>query len=125
MLLALGALGALYFAAVLQQLPSSLATLGQALEVDGFVVPESVHTLGTVGALTILALYAVNLIYSIQRLRARRLTFWVPLAAGAIAFILVFAFSAFAINLVPEVTQLLSDPDALSKVLAYLSQQGS
>lgn len=122
LLLVFGALGALYLAASLQQLPASLELFSTALGADGLVIPAAVHTLGTVGALTILAIYALNLVFSIQRLRARRLTFWVPLAAGVIAFVVFFAITAFAMNQAPEVMQLFTDPDALSKLLAYLSE---
>lgn len=121
-LLVVGALGALYSAASMQQLPTSMSTFATALGAEGTVVPDSVTTLGTVGALAILAIYALNLIFSIQRLRAHKITFWVPLAAGVIAMILVFTFTSFAINQVPEVAQLLADPDALSKLLSYLGE---
>ncbi len=122
LLLVVGALGALYSAASMQQLPTSMATFATALGAEGTVVPDSVTTLGNVGALIILALYALNLIFSIQRLRAHKITFWVPLATGAIALIILFAFTSFAMNQVPEVAQLLTDPDALSKLLTYLGE---
>lgn len=122
-LLVIGAFGALYLAASMQQLPSSLSMFGEALGIDGFTVPESVHTLGTIGAISVLALYALNLIYSIRRLRARKITFWVPLAAGAIAFVVVFMLASFALNQTPELMRMATDPDALSKVLEYLQQQ--
>ncbi|MFC6235979.1 DUF6264 family protein, partial [Leucobacter soli] len=124
-LLAIGALGALYSAASLQQLPNSLALLGDALAIEGFVVPAAVSTLGTVGALIVLAVYAIALIYSIQRMRHRKLAFWVPLAAAAIAFIVVFAFTAFALNQAPELIQVLSDPSATAKLIDYLSGMSS
>lgn len=123
-LLVLGAFSALYFAASLQQLPASLSMLASALEVDGFVLPESVATLGTVGALTILAVYAVNLIYSIQRMRRGKLAFWVPLVAGVIAVIVVFAFTAFALGQAPELAQVFTDPGASAKLLNYLAEMG-
>lgn len=123
LLLVFGALGALYLAGAIYQLPASIETLVRALEADGLVVPDSLSTIGTVGALVILALYALNLIFSIQRLRARKITFWVPLAAGAIALIVFLACTSFAMAQAPELAQLFSDPDALSKLLAYLGQQ--
>lgn len=124
-LLAIGALGALYLAASMQQLPTSLGMLASALGAEGFAVPASVSTLGTVGALTVLALYALSLVYSIQRMRHGRLAFWVPLAAAAIAFIVVFALSAFALNQTPELVTLLADPNASTKLLDYIAGMGA
>lgn len=124
-LLALGAFGALYFAASLQQLPNSLAMLGAAFGIEGFVVPDSVKTLGNTGAIVVLALYAVTVIFAIQRMRGRKLAFWVPLAAGAIAFVVTFAFASFGLSQAPELMSQLADPDATAKLLDYLGQQGT
>jgi len=118
-------LGALYLAASLQQMPESLAQIASLSGLDGFGVPSSVHTLGTVGAIAVLAIYAVNLIYAIQRLRHARLAFWVPLVAGAVAVIVVFAFSAFGMSQSPELMQhLMTDPDAMNTLLENLAEPG-
>lgn len=124
-LLVLGAFGALYLASSMQQLPASLSVLATALGIEGFTVPASVSTLGTVGALIVFALYALNLIYSIQRMRHGKITFWVPLTAGAIAFIIVFAFTAFAMYQAPELVRAFTDPEASAKLFDYLSQVGT
>jgi len=124
-LLALGALGALYFAAVLQQLPASLSTFSGVLGAPDIAIPSSVHTLSTVGVITVLAIYALNVVLSIHRLRARKLSFWVPLVAAAIAGVVVFAFASFAMNQVPELLQLFADPDAMGKLFEYASTQGA
>ena len=124
-LLVLGACGALYSAMSLYQMPGSFELMAAALQVDGFVLPESVRTLGMVGALLVFAVYALNLVYSLQRLRRGKLTFWVPLAAGAVAFIIVFACSAFAASQMPELTRELADPTAMSRILEYVSHTGT
>lgn len=116
-LVAIGALGALYFAASIYQLPNSLAMAGSMLGRDDVVVPASVTTLANVGAIVVLALYAVTLIYSLQRLRSGKLTFWVPLAAGAVALILTFAFTMIGMAQTPDLMGLLSDPDVASRLL--------
>ncbi|MBO1900722.1 hypothetical protein J4H92_02015 [Leucobacter weissii] len=121
LLLVFATFGALYSAFSLNQLPSTLTLLGSVLEVEGFTVPSSVGTLGTVGALAIFALYAVTLISSIQRLRARKIAFWVPLTAGVIAFVVTFSLTAVALNQAPELIQVLTDPDSTAKLLEYLS----
>jgi len=124
-LLVLGALGALYCSAALQQLPASLATFSEVLGASDVTIPSSLQTLGNTGAITVLAIYAVNLVLSIQLMRARRIAFWVPLAAGAVSFVALFAFTSFAMNQVPELVQLLADPDAISKLFAYIGEQGA
>ncbi|MBN9613474.1 MAG: hypothetical protein J0H64_08465, partial [Actinobacteria bacterium] len=124
-LLVIGAFGALYFAASMQQLPASLEMMASALHVSGFTVPASVSTLGTTGALLVLALYALNLILSIHRMRQDKLSFWVPLVAGVIAVILVFAFSAFVVAQTPELLKALSDPGAMQNLLDYLGSAGT
>lgn len=124
-LLALGALGALNTAASLQQLPRSFRLLADALEIDGLAIPAAVQTLGTVGALVVLALYAVTLIYSIQRMRRHRLTFWVPLVAGVIAFIVTVAVTSFGLTQVPELATHFAEPGASEKLLEYFGGAGS
>lgn len=121
-LLALGAFGAFYFAASLYALPDSLRLVAAALGAEGFVVPSAVSTLATVGALTVLALYALNLVYSIQRMRAKKLAFWVPLVAGVIALIVSFTFMAFALFQAPELANLFSDPEGADKLRDFLLQ---
>lgn len=117
LLLVLGALGALYFAASLYQMPSSLVMVGGMLGAEDIVVPAGVTTLGNVGAIVLLALYALTLIYSLQRLRARKLAFWVPLAAGALALIITLVFTMMGMMQTPELMSLLSDPDSTGKLL--------
>jgi hypothetical protein len=116
-LLALGAYGALSLALSLQQVPQQFRLIGTVLGAENLTVPESVGVVGTVGAILVLAVYAVNLIFSIQRLRARKLAFWVPLVAFALALVVLFVCTIVAVNALPELMQLMSDPDALSKML--------
>ncbi len=116
-LLALGAYGALSFALGLQQFPQQLRLTASMLGIESVAIPDSIGVVGTVGAIAVLAIYAVNLIFSIQRMRARKLAFWVPLAAFGLALIVVFACSVFAVMQLPELVQQMSDPDALSRLL--------
>ena len=117
LLLVFGALGALYLAASLYQMPASIAMVGTMLGSESLAVPESVTTLGIVGAILLLSLYALTLIYSLQRLRARKLAFWVPLAAGALAMVLTFIFTMIGMTQVPELMTLLSDPNSTANLL--------
>lgn len=120
-LLVVGALGALNSAASLYSISNEFERWGQVLEVGDFSVPASLTTLGTVGALLILAVYALTVIYSVQRLRARKLTFWVPLVAAVLAGIITFTFIMIGIYQVPELLQRLAEPDAMELILGSLS----
>ncbi|XPP26659.1 MAG: DUF6264 family protein [Leucobacter sp.] len=120
-LLAVGAYGALSFAFSLQELPRQLRLAGSMLGLENLAVPGSVGTIGVVGAIIVLAIYAVNLIFSIQRMRARKLAFWIPLVAFALALVVVFVCTAIAVSQIPELLQQASDPDALERLLNSMS----
>lgn len=121
-LLGVGALGALYSASTLYQLPNTLVLIAGLLGAEDVTVPEAVNTLSTIGALTILTLYALTLIFSLRRLSARKLTFWAPLTAGILAVIISTVFTFSAMMITPEIMQLASDPDAVDKLLAGLTE---
>lgn len=123
-LLVLGAFGALNMGFSAMQLPAQVAQAAQIFEIDGFVVPASISTVGTVGAIILLALYAVTLIASIQRLRTRKLTFWLPLSAGVLALIVSLVISLVAFGQSPELMQAMADPEATQKMLDFLRTQG-
>ena len=75
------------------------------------------------GALVIFAIYALNLVYSLQRLRAKKLTFWVPLVAAVLSVLVSTAVSFTAFTLVPELLQAASDPSALQTLMDALLAQ--
>lgn len=116
-LLGLGALGALNIAAGLYELPANLRMIGEMLGASELEVPDAVATAGVIGAISVLTLYALTLIYSIQRLRGGKLTFWVPLTAGVVATLINAGFLYFAVTQMPELFALLSDPAAFEALL--------
>lgn len=120
-LLVIGALGALMSAQSMLALNSSFTLMAEAVGLTDFEVPSWLGTLGTVSALAFIAVYAVTLIFSIQRMRARKITFWVPLTAGVVVTIAMFVLTTIAITNMPELMSQLSDPDATQKMLDYLS----
>lgn len=120
-LLVVGGFGALYNALSLMQLPASLELILTALGSDASV-PAWIGTMSTISAIGTLALYAVTLIYSVQRLRARKLTFFVPLIAGVIAIVLVIGVSIAAMLGIPGFAELTQDPDAVSRMMESLLQ---
>lgn len=124
LLLVLGGLGALNMAGSLLQLPGTVSMMAEAFELTDFVVPSSLSTIGTAGALLVFGVYALNLIYSIQRIRAGKLAFWVPLAAAVIAFLFTLAFTMIGLYQSPELVNTMADPTSVSKLLDYLQSSG-
>ncbi|WP_336660962.1 DUF6264 family protein [Leucobacter sp. USHLN153] len=121
-LLALGAIGSLQLAGSLMNISTSFSLVGSALDLEDFTVPSWVGTAGTISAIAIIALYAVNLIFSIQRMRARKLAFWVPLVAGAIAVIGTIVVTTVLMLNVPDLMQAASDPSSTGKLLDYFEE---
>ena len=114
-LLVFGAVSALSLAGSLQTLPATLHRLQSALEVTD-PLPTWVAPMGTIAALTVLFLWAIALLWSIQRMRRKKLTFWVPLACGVVAALLTFAVtSAGMMGALP--LELLTDPERAREVL--------
>ncbi|MEV8339076.1 DUF6264 family protein [Leucobacter sp. NPDC077196] len=121
-LLVLGMFGSLNFAASMMNLPASLSVMGSILEVEDFTVPSWVGTVGTVTAIAIFAVFAVSLIFSIQRMRARKLAFWVPLTAGAIVVLGTIIVTTVVMLNVPELLSAASAPDAMQKMLDSVTE---
>ena len=121
-LLALGALGALSMADSLFRIDAQFMLLSEMFGMESITVPGWVNTMCLIGAVGVLAIYALNLIYSVQRMRARKLTFWVPLVAGAIAWLIVSVLTGIALTSSPELMERLSDPNALNEMLQYMSE---
>ncbi|WP_449277946.1 DUF6264 family protein [Leucobacter sp. GX24907] len=120
-LLVIGGFGALYNALSLMQLPASMELILTALGSDASV-PAWIGTMSTISAIGTLALYAVTLIYSVQRVRARKLTFFVPLIAGVVAIVVVIAVSIVAMLGIPGFADLMQDPDAAGRMMESLLQ---
>lgn len=117
LLLIAGALGTVQLAFGLISLGRTFALIGAGSELESFTVPDWVSSMGQVTGLAILAFYAVTLVYSIRRLRTGKLTFWVPLAAGAIAVVVFIAVIAIAMFGIPELMSILADPEAAARLM--------
>ncbi|GAA1060859.1 DUF6264 family protein [Agromyces bracchium] len=87
LLLALGAIGAWNTSVSLQQLPGAIQGVYADQGVGTYTPQAWLPTLALIGTVFMLALYAAVLGWSIMRLRARKLAFWVPLVGGAVAFL--------------------------------------
>lgn len=121
LLLVCGAFGAFQLGAALFTMPDTFNLFASAAQLEDFTVPEALRTAGNIGAISILAIYACNLILTIQRLRAGKLAFWVPLVACVAAIIVMFVTMVFALSVTPELIEFLSNPDSMSILMEQLS----
>lgn len=117
-LLAVGAFGALNFAASLFTLEQGLTSIADILDIKDFILPEWTGIAVTAGWISVLALYAINLVLSIRRMLARKLAFFVPLITAVIAFIVMVGVSTAVSLSSPELTEKMSDPASIDKILA-------
>lgn len=111
-LLVLGAFGAWNSATSLQQLPAAIQTVYTQQGVGTYSPQEWLPTLALIGTVSMLALYAGVLGWSIARLRAGRITFWVPIVGGVVALLVTIVLTAIVF---------FTDPAFLS----YLQQQSA
>lgn len=119
LLLASGALGTLLIGQTMlglsSQLHIMLAPVVQDPQIPAFVQPLSQGT-----ALGVLILYVVTLLGTIARLRSKKLSFWLPLSAGALAGIVAIGV-AVAVLLIAIPQDVLSDPEKTKLMLDALS----
>lgn len=123
-LLVIGAFGTLNSAASFFALESQLRLTANMIGIESPEVAGWVGTLGLVSGLAMLLLYAVTIIFSIQRMRAGKLAFWVPLTAGAVAVLLVLIIPMIALGGTPEIMQQIeADPTgSLDRMMQYLQE---
>lgn len=120
LLLVVGAFGALYSTLTLMGLRSMFVVLEDAPGITELNPPAWVDIAGKVGGIALLVFYGLVLVFSIRRMRARKITFWAPLAAGVLATVAVFAIMASAMVGTPELMQVMTDPQASTELLEYL-----
>ncbi|MDI6022320.1 DUF6264 family protein [Leucobacter sp. UT-8R-CII-1-4] len=129
LLLVVGGYFALSMALSLSQLGLEFSKIADGLGLESYSPSPALKTTGTVGAILVLAIYALVLIFSIRRMRSGKLTFWAPLAAGVLAWIIFFVLFTVGLNQSPELWQELiriaSDPKATQELLDTLSTPSS
>lgn len=121
-LLIVGAFSTLSLTSAFFALESQIRLTATALGLEHATLASWVAPLGTASGFAVLALFAVTLIFSIQRMRAGKLAFWVPLSAGVIAVLLLLIIPTVAMLAgAPEIMQQLeTDPNgSISKMLEY------
>lgn len=116
LLLAVATFGALTLGQSLLFLPQQMHQMVAALPQHNLTVPSWVTTAGQVGALVILSLYAMTLLFTISRLRARKLAFWAPLSAGLLAVLVTTGFIVVAMTATIPLA-VLNDPAQMQTLL--------
>lgn len=104
-LLVIGAYGAFSISSGMFNLAPQLMLNASMLDVETMTLPEWTGTAGTITGLFVLLVWALNLLFSIQRMRAGKLAFWVPLVAAVIALVPVFIVMSVVLFQTPEVIE--------------------
>ncbi|GAA2843823.1 hypothetical protein FB468_3284 [Leucobacter komagatae] len=120
LLLVFGGFGALQSAFVMMGLSTMFNVMEGAPGISEITPPAWADLTGKAVGLALLVLYGLVLVFSIRRMRAGKITFWAPLVAGVVAFIVVMAVVAAAMMQTPELVEVLRDPDASRQMLDYL-----
>ncbi|MFC5337919.1 DUF6264 family protein [Leucobacter denitrificans] len=120
LLLVVGLIGALQSGLAMISLSSTFRIIGTAPGFESFTVPSWIDPAGKIIGIALLAFYGIVLVYSICRLRAGKLTFWVPLAAGAIVTVLVIAVVFIAIMTTPDLLNVLGNPEKSTELIENL-----
>ena len=120
LLLVFGGFGALQSAFAMMGMKTMFSLMEDAPGITSLTPPAWLDVTGKAIGLGLLVLYGLVLVFSIRRLRAGKLTFWAPLAAGVLAFIVVVAVVGTAMMQTPELMEVMRDPQASAQLLEYL-----
>ncbi|MEV1130404.1 DUF6264 family protein [Agromyces sp. NPDC049794] len=96
-LLVLGLLGAWLSVGVLQAMPESMQLLHSQQGLEPFTPGPELSGLILTGSIVQVVLWVATALGSFALMRAGRLSFWLPLVGGAVAAIVLFAFTVVAI----------------------------
>lgn len=97
LLLAIASIIALTNASTLEQLPNVLYLVVQAASGNPEAALEAHAQTSVFASLSVLTTWAVCLIATIQRMRARKLSFWVPLISILISALIPVAYISYAL----------------------------
>lgn len=120
-LLLMGAYGALTLAVGMMNLGQQLYVFADAAGLEDFQPPASTGIIETIGAIVILSIFAIMLIWTIQRLRRKQLAFWVPIVAGILAFLVAGIFGTVLALQVPDLVANFT-PETFNTIFQELNQ---
>lgn len=125
LLLVLGFFGAIQSAFALMALDTAFVIFEGAPGLETITVPEWAGLTGKIAGMVLLVLYGLVLVFSIRRLRARKLAFWAPLIAGVVATIAIIVIFASVMSASPELMKVMTDPVASAELQEYLWNGGA
>lgn len=119
-LLVVGALSAINLALSMASLYTTAHLLVATLPKHNLTVPEFVQPLGAVMCILMLLSWLLTLAFAVNRLRAKKRAFWVPLVAGVITTTISLVVSGLVImQTLPA--DVLSDPQQMQIIVDALS----
>jgi len=98
LLLVIGVLGAWLSVGVLQALPQSIQLLHTQEGIDPYTPGPEIPGLILIGSIVQVVIWVATAAGSIALIRARRPSFWLPLAGGVLAAIALFVCTAIALS---------------------------
>ena len=98
LLLVIGVLGAWLSVGVLQALPQSIQLLHTQEGIDAYTPGPEIPGLILIGSIVQVVIWVATAAGSIALIRARRPSFWLPLAGGVLAAIALFVCTAIALS---------------------------
>ena len=98
LLLVVGVLGVWLAVGVLQAMPQSIELLHTQEGIDPYTPGPEIPGLILAGSIVQIVIWVIAAVGSIVLMRARRPSFWLPLAAGVIAALALFVFTAIALS---------------------------
>ena len=98
LLLVVGVLGVWLSIGVLQALPDSMQLLHTQEGIDPYTPGPEIPGLILIGSIVQVVIWVVAAVGSIALIRARRPSFWLPLAGGVLAAIALFVCTAIALS---------------------------
>ena len=96
-LLALGAYTVVNYFDTFANLGRVLTETFVASGYEAFQSVDLANQLGVVANIVVMSLFALTALLTIASLRAKRITFWIPLVGGVLAFIAVVVIMAFIV----------------------------
>jgi hypothetical protein len=98
LLLVLGVLGVWLAIGVLQALPDSIQLLHTQEGIDPYTPGPEIPGLILTGSIVQVVIWVATALGSVALMRARRPSFWLPIAGGFVAAIALFVFTAIALS---------------------------
>jgi hypothetical protein len=98
LLLIIGVLGVWLAVGVLQAMPDSIQLLHTQEGIEPYTPGPEIPGLILTGSIVQIVIWVIAAVGSVALMRARRPSFWLPLAAGVVAAIALFVFTAIALS---------------------------